>query len=125
MVPRQVWRPYNAVKEKQYNQNYSESSSEACPADRVWKGSYLENEAIPQDEAGDGIHHNEDQGQDEAPHNDDAPRLWQLHQLCDLKACEVIDSKQRQQHLQARMPQGFRSRVSGAPTQVLRSRCSI
>lgn len=54
---------------------------------------HLQNEAILQDEARDGVDQDKDQGQHEAPHHDDAPGLWELHQLGDLKAREVINRK--------------------------------
>ena len=62
---------------------------------------YLQDETILQDEACDGIDEDKDQGQHQAPHHDDAPGLWKLHQFGDLKACEVIDREQAQQDLHA------------------------
>ena len=67
----------------------------------VLEGPCLEDEAIFQDDSGEGVDEEEDEGQDEAPHNHNAPRLWQLHQLCDLKAGEVIQSKECQQRLKS------------------------
>ncbi len=62
---------------------------------------YLENEAVLQDEASDTEDEHQDQWEDQAPNNNDAPWLWQLHQFRDLEACEVVDGKERQEHLTA------------------------
>ena len=58
-----------------------------------------ENEIVLEDEVGEAGHEDEDGWEHKAPQEYDAVRLWQLHQIGDLEAGDVINGKQRCQSL--------------------------
>ena len=71
----------------------------------LWKlativAAHLENEVVLENEVGKASNKDEDGWEDCSPQEDDAVGLWQLDQVGDLEACDVIHSKQRQQCLQ-------------------------
>ena len=51
---------------------------------------HLEDQVVPEDKVGDAGYKNEDGREDSSPQEDDAIRFWQLHQVSDLEASDVI-----------------------------------
>ncbi len=51
---------------------------------------YLEDEVVLEDKVGDAGYKDEDSREDSSPQEDDAIRFWQLHQISDLEAGDVI-----------------------------------
>lgn len=78
---------------EQGSENQSRSQQSGLP--------YLEDQVVLEDKVCDACYEDEEGREDGTPQEDDAVRLWQLHQVGDLKASDVIDRKQSQQGLQA------------------------
>lgn len=61
---------------------------------------YLEDQAVLEHQVGQGAAEHEERGESQAPHGDDAVRLRQLQELCDLEACQVVHREEGAQRLQ-------------------------
>ena len=62
---------------------------------------HLEDEVVSENKVGDAGYEDEDGREDSSPQEYDAVRLWQLHQVSDLEASDVIYGEECKQGLQA------------------------
>lgn len=62
---------------------------------------HLEDEVVPENKVGDAGYENEDGREDSSPQENDTVRLWQLYQVSNLEASDVIYGKECKQGLQA------------------------
>lgn len=62
---------------------------------------HLEDHIVLEDEVGDAGHEDEEGREDSSPQEDDAIGFWQLYQVGELEACEVVYQIQSEQGLQA------------------------
>lgn len=65
------------------------------------RAAHLQDETVLEDQVGQGGRDQEDEGQHDAPGDDDAPRLGQLQDLRYSEACDVVHREQGQQRLRA------------------------
>ena len=67
---------------------------------RLRGAAHLQDEEVAQDQVCEAAGHNVHKGQDKAPDHKDSPGLWQLKQVGDLEASEVVHAEEQDECLQ-------------------------